>query len=106
VPLFSSSSPSFALPSYTRESRPARSCSPNSTFLPSRPGRMRAGSGVSGRLVAMRTLMFPIGSKPSSWLFSSSIVRCTSLSPPIHSPNLAPATASISSKKMIQAFFV
>lgn len=35
--------------------RPSRSGSPNSTFLSSRPGLMRAGSSVSGRFVAMST---------------------------------------------------
>jgi hypothetical protein len=35
--------------------RPSRSGSPNSTFLSSRPGLMRAGSNVSGRFVAMST---------------------------------------------------
>lgn len=38
----------------------------NSIFLSRRPGLMRAGSKVSGRLVAIRTLMFPRGSNPSS----------------------------------------
>ncbi|GMT37540.1 hypothetical protein PFISCL1PPCAC_28837, partial [Pristionchus fissidentatus] len=89
---------------YYKINRPARSGSANSTFLSSRPGRTRAGSSMSGRLVAMRTLMFPLGSNPSSWLINSSIVRCTSLSPPI--PSSAPPTASISSKKMRHAFFV
>ena len=72
--------------------------------------------------------MLPRGSKPSSWLISSSIVlwTCkglimrwsflggsdshwcyvTSLSPPAPSSNLAPPTASISSKKMRHAFLV
>ncbi|GMS81486.1 hypothetical protein PENTCL1PPCAC_3661, partial [Pristionchus entomophagus] len=86
--------------------RPSRSGSANSTFLSSLPGRIRAGSSVSGRFVAISTLMFPRGSNPSSWLISSSIVRCTSLSPPAPSSCLAPPTASISSKKMRQAFFV
>merc|ERR1719319_1024510 len=86
--------------------RPSRSGSENSTFLSSRPGRMSAGSRVSGRLVAISTLILPLGSKPSSWLISSSIVRCTSLSPPAPSSNLAPPTASISSKKIRQAFLV
>merc|ERR1719211_884148 len=86
--------------------RPSRSGSENSTFLSRRPGLMRAGSRVSGLLVAISTLMLPLGSKPSSWLISSNIVLCTSLSPPAPSSNLAPPTASISSKKMRQAFFV
>ena len=56
-------------------------------------------------LVAMSTLIFPLGSKPSSWLINSNIVRWTSLSPPAPSSNRAPPIASTSSKKMIQAFF-
>jgi hypothetical protein len=84
--------------------RPSRSGSPNSTFLSRRPGRIRAGSRVSGRLVAISTLMLPRGSNPSSWLISSSMVRCTSLSPPAPSSKRAPPMASISSKKIRQAF--
>merc|ERR1719225_515330 len=86
--------------------RPSRSGRENSTFLSRRPGLMRAGSRVSGLLVAISTLMLPLGSKPSSWLISSNIVLWTSLSPPAPSSNLAPPTASISSKKIRQAFFV
>lgn len=62
----------------------------NSIFLSSRPGLIRAGSSVSGLLVAIKTLMFPLGSKPSSWLINSSIVLWTSLSPPAPSSNRAP----------------
>merc|ERR1719384_2697085 len=86
--------------------RPSRSGSENSTFRSSLPGLMRAGSRVSGLLVAISTLMLPRGSNPSSWLMSSNIVLWTSLSPPAPSSNLAPPTASISSKKMRQAFLV
>mmetsp|Transcript_20111 Transcript_20111/g.52208 ORF Transcript_20111/g.52208 Transcript_20111/m.52208 type:complete len:201 (+) Transcript_20111:198-800(+) len=85
--------------------RPSRSGGPNSTLRSSRPGRSNAGSSVSGRLVAISTLIFPRASKPSSWLMSSSIVRCTSLSPPAPSSKRAPPTASISSKKIRHAFF-
>ena len=42
-----------------------------------------------------RTLMLPRESKPSSWLTISSIVRCTSLSPPCPSSKRAPPIASI-----------
>ena len=35
-------------------------------------------------------ISLPLGSKPSNWLMSSSIVRWTSLSPPAPSSNLAP----------------
>uniref|UniRef100_A0A672L7F6 SLC26A/SulP transporter domain-containing protein n=1 Tax=Sinocyclocheilus grahami TaxID=75366 RepID=A0A672L7F6_SINGR len=62
----------------------------NSIFLSSRPGLIRAGSRVSGLLVAIRTLMFPLGSNPSSWLISSNMVLCTSLSPPAPSSKRAP----------------
>merc|ERR1719210_566218 len=86
--------------------RPSRSGSENSTFLSRRPGLMRAGSRVSGLLVAISTLMLPLGSKPSNWLINSNMVLWTSLSPPAPSSNLAPPTASISSKKMRQAFLV
>lgn len=77
----------------------------NSTLRSRRPGRTRAGSSVSGRFVAINTLIFPRGSNPSSWLINSNIVRCTSLSPPAPSSNRAPPMASTSSKKIMQAFF-
>jgi len=51
-------------------------------FLSRRPGLSRAGSRVSGLLVAIRTLMLPRESKPSNWFTISSMVRWTSLSPP------------------------
>merc|ERR1719288_491397 len=85
---------------------PSRSGRENSTLRSRRPGLMRAGSRVSGLLVAINTLIFPRGSKPSNWLINSNIVLWTSLSPPAPSSNLAPPTASISSKKMRQAFLV
>merc|ERR1719347_1664854 len=85
---------------------PSRSGRENSTLRSRRPGLMRAGSRVSGLLVAINTSIFPRGSKPSNWLMSSNIVLWTSLSPPAPSSNLAPPTASISSKKMRQAFLV
>ena len=50
----------------------------NSILRSIRPGRRSASSRISIRLVAMRTLMFWVGSKPSSWLRSSSMVRWTS----------------------------
>merc|ERR1719369_2604121 len=85
---------------------PSRSGKLNSTFLSNLPGLIRAGSKVSGLLVAIRTLIFPRGSNPSNWLINSNMVLWTSLSPPAPSSNLAPPTASISSKKMRQAFLV
>mmetsp|Transcript_383 Transcript_383/g.989 ORF Transcript_383/g.989 Transcript_383/m.989 type:complete len:216 (-) Transcript_383:337-984(-) len=84
--------------------RDSRSGSPNSTLRSRRPGRSSAGSSVSGLLVAMRTLMLPRASNPSSWFTISSIVRCTSLSPPAPSSKRAPPMASTSSKKMRHAF--
>mmetsp|Transcript_37205 Transcript_37205/g.91581 ORF Transcript_37205/g.91581 Transcript_37205/m.91581 type:complete len:377 (+) Transcript_37205:303-1433(+) len=86
--------------------RPSRSGTPNSTRLSMRPGRSSAGSRVSGLLVAMSTLTLPLASKPSSWFTISSIVRCTSLSPPAPSSKRAPPMASTSSKKTMQAFLL
>merc|ERR1719153_40779 len=76
--------------------------------LPSRSGKLNSTflSSVPGLLVAINTLMFPLGSNPSNWLISSNMVLCTSLSPPAPSSNLAPPTASISSKNMRHAFLV
>lgn len=68
----------------------SRSGKLNSIFRSNLPGLIRAGSRVSGLFVAISTLMLPRGSKPSSWLISSSIVRCTSLSPPAPSSKRAP----------------
>mmetsp|Transcript_2182 Transcript_2182/g.5464 ORF Transcript_2182/g.5464 Transcript_2182/m.5464 type:complete len:361 (-) Transcript_2182:51-1133(-) len=64
------------------EARPGASGSGTYRILSSRPGRRSAGSRMSIRLVAISTLILLVASKPSSWLSSSSIVRCTSLSPP------------------------
>jgi len=65
------------------------------------PGLNSAGSKISSRLVAMMTLMFLVGSKPSSWFSSSSIVRCTSLSPPLLPSTREEPMLSISSMKMM-----
>mmetsp|Transcript_6564 Transcript_6564/g.12634 ORF Transcript_6564/g.12634 Transcript_6564/m.12634 type:complete len:211 (+) Transcript_6564:130-762(+) len=73
----------------------------NSIFRSMRPGRRRAASRVSMRFVAMMTLMFSAGSKPSSWLSSSSIVLCTSESPPFPPSILDDPMLSISSMKMM-----
>ena len=59
----------------------------NSIFLSIRPGLNRALSKISIRLVAMMTLMFCVGSKPSNWFNNSNIVRCTSLSPVVLKDN-------------------
>mmetsp|Transcript_69 Transcript_69/g.205 ORF Transcript_69/g.205 Transcript_69/m.205 type:complete len:203 (-) Transcript_69:544-1152(-) len=74
----------------------------NSILRSIRPGRRRAGSRMSMRLVAMMTLMFWVGSKPSSWLRSSSIVRWTSESPPSAPSTRLEPIESISSMKMIE----
>lgn len=104
---------------------PSLSGRENSIRRSIRPGRNNAGSKVSGLkrrqpslkhfcfffkkhndlLVAIRTLILPRGSKPSSWLINSNMVRWTSLSPPAPSSNRAPPMASTSSKKIIHAFF-
>lgn len=68
----------------------SRSGKLNSIFLSNLPGLISAGSRVSGLFVAISTLMLPRGSKPSNWLISSSMVRCTSLSPPAPSSKRAP----------------
>mmetsp|Transcript_45101 Transcript_45101/g.70550 ORF Transcript_45101/g.70550 Transcript_45101/m.70550 type:complete len:230 (-) Transcript_45101:636-1325(-) len=79
----------------------------NSILRSMRPGRQSAGSSVSGRLVAMSTLMLPRGSNPSSSVTICSMVRCTSLSEFASSlPVRLPPMASISSKKMMQAFLL
>lgn len=46
-----------------------------SIFLSKRPGRNKAGSNVSGRLVAIIILTWPNESKPSIWFSSSIRVR-------------------------------
>ena len=81
--------------------RPSRSGSPNSTLRSRRPGRFSAGSSVSGRFVAISTLMLPRASNPSSWFTSSSMVFCTSVSPLSPSPSKrVPPMLSTSSKKI------
>lgn len=57
---------------------------------------------MSGLLVAIKTLMLPRGSKPSSWLISSNIVLWTSLSPPAPSSKRAPVHQN--TKLIIQIF--
>lgn len=49
-----------------------------------------------------RTLMFLVASKPSSWLSSSNIVLCTSLSPPEPPSRRDEPMESISSMKMME----
>ena len=87
--------------------RPSRSGRPNSTFRSRRPGRRRAGSSVSGRFVAINTLILPRLSNPSSSVTIWSIVRCTSTSELLSSPEVrAPPIASTSSKKIMHIFLL
>merc|ERR1740128_1490602 len=58
---------------------PSRSGKLNSTFLSSLPGLMSAGSRVSGLLVAISTLILPLGSNPSNWLINSNIVTTSAI---------------------------
>ena len=60
-------------------------------------GCCRSGRPQAARLRLQQepTLMLPRESKPSSWFTISSMVRCTSLSPPAPSSNRAPPMASI-----------
>ena len=82
-------------------SRPFTSGRPTRTLRSKRPGRRRAGSRTSLRLVAAMTMIFSFPSKPSisinSWL---RVCSRSSLPPPIPVPRRRP-TASISSIKII-----
>mmetsp|Transcript_61363 Transcript_61363/g.138916 ORF Transcript_61363/g.138916 Transcript_61363/m.138916 type:complete len:254 (-) Transcript_61363:589-1350(-) len=73
----------------------------SSIFRSRRPDRSRAGSSTSGRFVAAMTLMLSFEEKPSSWLSSSSMVRCTSRSPDCSPPKRLVPIASSSSMKMM-----
>mmetsp|Transcript_31688 Transcript_31688/g.75270 ORF Transcript_31688/g.75270 Transcript_31688/m.75270 type:complete len:240 (+) Transcript_31688:130-849(+) len=77
----------------------------NSILRSRRPDRMSAGSRMSARLVAAMTLISSVLLNPSSWLRSSSIVRCTSRSPLMSESNRLVPMASISSMKMIAGVF-
>mmetsp|Transcript_1125 Transcript_1125/g.3958 ORF Transcript_1125/g.3958 Transcript_1125/m.3958 type:complete len:241 (+) Transcript_1125:131-853(+) len=77
----------------------------NSTLRSKRPERINAGSSMSALFVAAITLMPSEEEKPSNWLSSSNMVRCTSLSPlSSESKRLVPI-ASTSSMKMIAGAF-
>mmetsp|Transcript_105461 Transcript_105461/g.206841 ORF Transcript_105461/g.206841 Transcript_105461/m.206841 type:complete len:326 (-) Transcript_105461:109-1086(-) len=78
----------------------------NSIFRSSRPDRNRAGSSVSGLLVAAITFTVVFEEKPSNWFSSSNIVRCTSRTPESSPPpeRFWPM-ASNSSMKMIAGDF-
>mmetsp|Transcript_14537 Transcript_14537/g.29057 ORF Transcript_14537/g.29057 Transcript_14537/m.29057 type:complete len:238 (-) Transcript_14537:573-1286(-) len=73
----------------------------SSTLRSSLPLRKRAGSSVSGLLVAAMTLILSLEANPSSWFSSSNIVRCTSLSPDCSPPKRLVPMASSSSMKMM-----
>ena len=81
--------------------RSPRSGNSITTRRSKRPGRSKAGSSTSGRLVAAITITFSFGSKPSIstkiWL---SVCSRSSLPPPTPVPRTRP-TASISSTKII-----
>mmetsp|Transcript_2383 Transcript_2383/g.6760 ORF Transcript_2383/g.6760 Transcript_2383/m.6760 type:complete len:209 (-) Transcript_2383:495-1121(-) len=77
----------------------------NSILRSMRPERSSAGSRMSTRLVAAMILMLSLAVKPSSWLRSSSMVRCTSLSPESSESNRLVPTASSSSMKMMAGCF-
>ena len=77
----------------------------NSILRSRRPGRKRAGSKVSARLVAMMTLTLTVWSKPSIWVRSSIRIRWTSRSAPVWASKRFVAMASISSIKTIQGSF-
>src|SRR6266540_452243 len=71
-----------------------------------RPGRRRAGSNTSGRLVAAMMMMPSVVSKPSiSTSNALSVCSRSSLPPPKPWPRLRP-TASISSMKIRQGVFL
>mmetsp|Transcript_49545 Transcript_49545/g.112472 ORF Transcript_49545/g.112472 Transcript_49545/m.112472 type:complete len:296 (+) Transcript_49545:497-1384(+) len=76
-----------------------------SIFRSSRPGRKRAGSRMSGRLVAMTILTAPLVSKPSICASSSMSVRWISRSAEVPSLKRDPPIASISSMKMTHGWW-
>ena len=82
-----------------------QSGSGNSTFRSNLPGRISAGSSISGRLVAMITFTFVVWSNPSICVSSSIRILCTSRSPPIESFRFN-ATASIYLKRPRNAHLV
>mmetsp|Transcript_7463 Transcript_7463/g.17077 ORF Transcript_7463/g.17077 Transcript_7463/m.17077 type:complete len:210 (+) Transcript_7463:320-949(+) len=78
----------------------------SSIFLSRRPDRSKAGSRVSGLFVAAMILTCMVDEKPSSWLRSSSMVRCTSRTPESSPPpeRFWPMASSSSMKMMAGAF--
>ena len=88
-------------------SRPRMSGSVTYTWRSKRPGRSKAASRMSGRLVAATTITPTLVSKPSiSTSIWFRVCSRSSLPPPRPAPRWRP-TASISSMKMMQgAFFL
>ncbi len=86
-------------------SRPTTSGFGTMTWRSKRPGRSKAGSSTSGRLVAAMRMMPSFASKPSistsNWL---RVCSRSSLPPPRPAPRWRP-TASISSMKMMHGAF-
>mmetsp|Transcript_4569 Transcript_4569/g.10753 ORF Transcript_4569/g.10753 Transcript_4569/m.10753 type:complete len:319 (+) Transcript_4569:1173-2129(+) len=87
--------------------RPLKSGRPTCTRRSKRPGRRRAGSRTSARLVAARTMTPVFPSKPSIWVrIWFRVCSRSSFPPAIPVPRCRPM-ASISSMKMMQgAFFL
>mmetsp|Transcript_6440 Transcript_6440/g.14048 ORF Transcript_6440/g.14048 Transcript_6440/m.14048 type:complete len:264 (-) Transcript_6440:557-1348(-) len=90
---------------YMIRARPCSFGSGNSILRSMRPDRSSAGSKMSIRFVAAITLMLSLELKPSIWLSSSSIVRCTSRSPESSESKRFVPTASSSSMKMMAGCF-
>ena len=86
-------------------SRPRMSGSGTTTWRSKRPGRSKAGSSTSGRLVAAMTITPALPSKPSistsNWF---SVCSRSSLPPPSPAPRWRP-TASISSMNTMHGAF-
>ncbi len=103
--LTSSSTGTLRICTFRIASRPRISGSGTCTCRSNRPGRNKAGSSTSGRLVAAITITPSFASKPSistsSWLRVCSRSSCP---PPNPAPRWRP-TASISSMKMMQGAF-
>src|SRR6266404_377639 len=107
ISLRSTSAPSFTSREWMRRisSRPLRSGRSTSTCRSNRPGRIRAGSRISGRLVAASTISAVRASKPSiSASIWFSVCSRSSWPPNMPALRLFPM-ASSSSMKMIAGDF-
>ena len=101
----STSGPSFTFLEWTLRisRRPLTSGSETPIWRSKRPGRMRAGSSTSGRLVAAMTITPSDGVKPSiSTRMALSVCSRSSWPPVVKPPPRRRPTASISSRKMMQ----